>query len=260
MTKCSDIAKHIEALAPCNLACDWDNVGLLVGDMNKEVKRVLVALDNDEAITNEAIALGADMIVSHHPIMFSPVRRITEDEPQQRMLRRLCESGICHYAAHTNMDCAIGGLNDYLAQKLGLENAAVFAFGEHGAGFGRISELKEEKSLSELLELCREKLKSEGLRYVGALDKKITTVAVNSGSGGDILGDCIKRDVDLLITGDVKYTLAREAYENGICVIDAGHYGTEIIFVEMITAYLEKEFKEVEFIASRANVPVLKTY
>ncbi len=158
MTKCADIASYIEALAPRHLACDWDNVGLLVGDMNKEIKKVLIAMDNDELITAEAIELGADMIISHHPVMFSPVKRITEADPQQRMIRRMCQAGICHYAAHTNMDCAIGGLNDYLARKLELHGAAVIEETCDGAGFGRMAELEEEKTLKAMIAITMEKL------------------------------------------------------------------------------------------------------
>lgn len=260
MAKCIDIANYIEALAPCNLACEWDNVGLLVGDMNKEIKKVLIAMDNDEYITAEAIELGADMIISHHPIMFAPIKRMTESDPQQRMIRRMCESGICHYATHTNMDCAVGGLNDYLAKKLGLADAFVIEDNSNGAGFGRMAELKEEKTLADMIKICEDNLNLDSVKYVGELNRKICRVAVNSGSGSDILGECISRGIDLLITGDLKYTPAREAYENGIAVIDAGHYGTEIIFTELMKNYLESKFEDVKFIVSKANVPVIKNH
>lgn len=260
MSKCIDIVRCIEELAPCSLACDWDNVGLLVGDMDKDIRKILICLDNDEHVTAEAVELGADMIISHHPIMFSPINRMTESDPQQRMIRRMCENGICHYAAHTNMDCAVGGLNDYLAVKLGMENAFVIEDNGNGAGFGRMAELKEEKTLGDMVKLCEDRLNLDSVRYVGELNRKIRTVAVNSGSGSDILGECIKRGVDLLITGDLKYTPARDAYEKGIAVIDAGHYGTEVIFTELMKDYLEKKFSDIEFIISKANVPVIKNH
>ncbi len=258
--KCKDIANHIETLAPRHLACDWDNVGLLVGDMEREVKKVLISLDNDEHVVAEAERLGADMIISHHPIMFTPINRITESDPQQRMIRHMCRTNICHYAAHTNMDCAIGGLNDYLAKKLGLSGAAVIEETCDGAGFGRLAELSKETTLESMISLCEERLNLDSVRYVGELDRKIRKIAVNSGSGSDILGECINLGVDLLITGDLKYTPAREAYERGIAVIDAGHYGTEVIFTELMKEYLEKEFYDIEFIISKANVPVLKNH
>lgn len=258
--KCRDIANHIEKLAPCHLACEWDNVGLLVGNADKEISKILICLDNDERVTSEAIALGADMIISHHPIMFSPINRLTESVPEQRMIRRMCENGICHYAAHTNMDCAAGGLNDYLAMKLGLEGAVVIEDNGNGAGFGRMAELSNDKTLADMIKTCEDNLNLDGVKYVGELDRKIHKVAVNSGSGSDILGECVALGVDLLITGDLKYTPARDAYDKGIAVIDAGHYGTEIIFTELMKDYLEKEFSDIEFIISKANIPVLKNH
>ncbi len=260
MTKCADISKHIEKLAPCYLACEWDNVGLLVGDMNKEIKKVLICLDNDEHVVEEAEKIGADMIISHHPIMFSPINRMTECDPQQRMVRRMCQLGICHYAAHTNMDCAKGGLNDYLDKKLGFENTDIIEVTAPDAGFGRLAELDKEITLSDMIEICEEKLNLDAVKYVGELNRKVKKVALNCGGGSDILDDCISEGVDVLITGDVKYSVARKAYENGIAVIDAGHYGTEVIFTELIKDYLEKEFKDIDFVISKENVPVLKNH
>ena len=259
MVKCNHIAQYIETLAPCNLACDWDNVGLLVGDKDKEIKKVLIALDNDERVTGEAISLSADMIITHHPIMFSPINRLTESNAEQRMLRRLCENGICHYAAHTNMDCALGGLNDYLASKLGIEDVSVVEETVDGAGFGRMGRVAE-TTLSAMIELCEEKLALDSVRYVGDLDRKICKVAVNSGSGSDIIGKCAELGIDLLVTGDLKYTPAREAYDLGIAVIDAGHYGTEVIFTKLMKDYLEKKFPDVEFVISQKHVNVLKSH
>lgn len=258
MTKVIEIARYIEKLCPLNLACEWDNVGLLVGDENADVSKVLICLDNDENVTSEAIELGADMIISHHPIMFSPINRLTEDNPQQRMIRRMCENGICHYAAHTNMDCAIGGLNDYLTSVLGFSNAEIFEKTSDNAGFGRYVELAEEKTLSEIITLCKQKLNLPLVSYVGQMDKKIKTIVVNSGSGSSALDKCIAEKVDLLITGDIKYNVARDAAENNVALIDAGHYGTEIVFTSLVKDYLEKEFGDVEFVISKANVSTIK--
>jgi len=260
MIKCRDIAGAIESLCPVRLACQWDNVGLLVGDGDKEIKKVLVTLDVDEAVVEEACTMGADMIVSHHPLMFNPINRLTEDDPQQRALRRLCSSGICVYSAHTNMDCAKDGLNDYLATKLGFEKTDMLEITSDDAGFGRVAKILGDKTLEEIIKLCEDALNLCDVRYVGELSRKISTVAINSGSGSDVLGECIKRNIDLLITGDVKYSVARTAYENGVAVIDAGHYGTEIIFTELMSQYLKDSVSGIEIFVSKANVPVLKTH
>ena len=258
MSKCREIAEHIEKLCPVNLACEWDNVGLLVGDSEKEIKKVLVCLDVDESVVKECISLGADMIVSHHPIMFSPVNKLTEDDPQQRFIRKMCEKGICHYAAHTNMDCARGGLNDYLAEKLGFSKTEIFEKTADNAGFGRYTEA--DSTLEDMILLCEEKLNLSSLRYVGEPGSRIRSVVVNSGSGSDALDGCIERGVDLLITGDLKYSVARKAYEFGVCVIDAGHYGTEIIFTELVSRYLGERFKDAQIFISKANTSVLQTH
>lgn len=260
MIRCEDIAAYIEEKYPVILACDWDNVGLLVGDGKRKVSKVLIALDNDEHVTAEAEKIGADMIITHHPIMFEPIKRLTAADPQQRMIITLCRTGICHYAAHTNMDCAEGGLNDYLAEKLGLKNTEILDKTAPNAGFGRVAELGGEKTLSDMIEVCEKSLNLSDVRYVGDLNRRIKRLAVNSGSGASALDLCIKNRVDLLITGDLKYTPAREAYENGIAVIDAGHYGTEVIFTELMQKYLAERFSDLDIAVSSANVPVLKSH
>ena len=260
MAVCRGVCDYIEKLCPLSYACDWDNVGLLVGDSEREISKILICLDNDEKVVNEAIKLGVDMIISHHPIMFTPINRITSDTPQGRMIAKMCANLICHYDCHTNMDSAKGGLNDYLARKLGLERTCVMEETSEGAGFGRKAELDGDVTLEDMISLCEDRLNLKTVNYVGDLDKKITTVAVNCGSGSSVLEQCIKDGVDLLVTGDLKYSVAREAYENNVAVIDAGHYGTEIIFTELMEEYLKKEFSDIEILISRANVPVLKTH
>lgn len=260
MVKCKDIISVMEKLAPPRLACEWDNSGFLVGDGDKEINKILLCLDVDEKVVCEAIAVGADMIISHHPTMFTPVNRLTEATPQQRLLRMLCKSEICLYSAHTNMDCALGGLNDYLAAKLGIQEPKVLEETVDGAGFGRYGRLKEKTTLAEMLGVCAKALNLSDLRYVGDLEREIATVAVNSGSGSDILEKCIEEGIDLLVTGDLKYTPARNAYERGIAVIDATHYGTEIIFTELVRDYLSYRLEGVEIAISKSNCNVLKTY
>lgn len=260
MLKCRDVAEYMERLCPKELACDWDNVGLLVGDMDKEIKKILVALDVDEHVVAEAREFGADMIITHHPIMFNPINTMTESDPQQRAIRAMCKYDICHYAAHTNIDCASGGLNDYLAKKLELEDICIFETTAENAGFGRCAKLKDEKTLEDMLLLCKKSLNLADVRYVGDLTRKISTVVVNSGSGSDCLDKCIAEGVDLLITGDLKYNVARCAYENDTSIIDAGHYGTEIIFTELVSAYLKKGLQNVDINISKANKSVINSY
>lgn len=264
MASVREIADYIEQLAPVRLAEDWDNVGLLVGDADAEVQKVLLALDMDEYVAQEAADVGAQLVVTHHPVMFHAINRLTEDDPQQRALRLLVQSGISHYAAHTNLDVAAGGLNDYMAYLLGLKNTEVLdvTATEDGVkqGFGRYCELEQPVTVKDMLEKCREVFHMEGVKYVGFPERVVRKVAVNTGGGAGIIGRCYEEDIDLFITGDIKYTVAREAYERGLSVIDAGHYDTEIIVMDFMERYLGNRFEELKFVKSEENIRVLKTY
>lgn len=264
MTTCGEIGAFIEKLAPVALAEDWDNVGLLVGDAEQEVKMVLLSLDMDEYVAQEAADIGADLVVTHHPVMFEPIQRLTEDDPQQRALRLLIEHHISHYAAHTNLDVAAGGLNDYMAFLLGLKNTEILDVTQETDnvkhGFGRYCELETPVQLKEMMERCKTVFHLSGVKYVGYPDRLVRRVAVNTGGGAGIIGRCYEEDIDLFITGDIKYTVAREAYERGMAVIDAGHYDTEIIVMDFMERYLSNQFPKLELVQSKENIRVLETY
>ena len=264
MTKVSKILGTIEKYAPSHLCFDGDNVGLLVGSLKQEVSRILLTLDVDEYVVKEAIEKNANLIISHHPVMFRPISTLTDDCPQQRCIRLMIENSISLISAHTNLDSVNGGLNDYLCKKLSITNTEVIdVTGEYEgclSGFGRVGEFEKEITLKDTLSLCSERLNCKGLRYVGNTDTVIKRVAVNSGSGADVIPYCIKHKVDALITGDVKYNQARDAYESGLCIIDAGHYETERIVTELFEEILKKEFGDITIGISNANTPVFKYY
>ncbi len=263
MIICREIGEYIEQLAPVALAADWDNVGLLVGDAEQEVKKVLLALDMDEYVAQEAADIGANLVVTHHPVMFEPIQRLTEDDPQQRALRLLIEHRISHYAAHTNLDVAAGGLNDYMAYLLGLKNTEILDVTQETDGikhgFGRYCELESPVQLKDMLERCKAVFHLSGVKYVGYPERLVRRVAINTGGGAGVLGRCYEQDMDLLITGDIKYTVAREAYERGMAVIDAGHYDTEIIVMDFMEQYLSKQFPDLVLVQSKENIRVLET-
>ena len=200
------------------------------------------------------------MVLTHHPCMFRAVQRMTEDDPQQRAIRTLIRHDICHYAAHTNLDVATGGLNDFLAQTLGLDHTEVLEVTTpDGQGFGRWCDLPQEIPLGALIAQCKQALGLDGVKYVGDPDRLIKRVAVNSGGGADSMRYCYEKDVDCFITGDIKYTAAREAYERGLCLIDAGHYETEIIVQKFYDEFLSKHFPGIERVLSEYNRKVLQT-
>jgi len=264
MITVGNISEYMNSICPPELAFNGDNVGLIVGSADKKVKKVLITLDVDEKVVSEAVDINADLIISHHPLMFHPVKRLTSSDPMQRTLMLLVKNDISLFSAHTNLDCVRGGLNDYLALKLGIENTSVIDIvstnGEVSHGFGRIGELKETVTLGHMLKLCCEALGAEGLRYVGDPERKIRRVAVNCGGGADAMDACISLGADLFVTGDVKYNPARDAYDNNMALIDAGHYETEHIVINLLYDMLNREFGDTVFVRSEANTPVWSYY
>ena len=227
--KVNEVLKTIEKFAPPYLAYSWDNVGLLVGNGEREVKRILITLDPDVDIVEEAVEKGCDLIVSHHPMFFKGAKHIRTDEPEGRAIELLMKNDISLIAAHTNMDCAEGGINAGLAEIFGLEDVEVLE--ENAAnpscGLGRVGNLKKPMALSELAAFAKDTLAVSGVRAAGAADSVISRIAVAGGSCSEVIPLAIAKGCGAIITGDMKYHETINAVNSGICVIDAGHYGTE---------------------------------
>ncbi len=239
--KAIDIIKIIENVCPENLAYPWDNVGLLCGDENKEIKTVLVTLDTNVNVVQEAIDVGADMIVSHHPILLGGIKRIDYSTPTGKMIKLLIENNIPLFAAHTNMDTAKGSINDALAELFNLNDIKILE--QHtensDAGLGRYGKIKTPVKLSELAEITKKNLKTPHVRVSGDLDTVISTIAVASGSCSEIIPLAKSLGCDVIITGDMKYHNAIDNVESGICIIDAGHYPTETIVMDIFKNILK---------------------
>ena len=259
-----DIIKIFEAEFPNEYAFDGDNVGLLIGDEAADVTKVLATCDVDIGVVREAIACGANLIVSHHPLMFHKTNRLTESNPEQSAIRLMISNGISHYAAHTNLDTAPGGLNDLMASLLGMEDTTVAEpegeddRGVHG--YGRICTLKESLTLKELMDRVISVFGADGLRYTGSLDDKVTKLAVNTGGGAGIIDTCIAAGCDTLITGDVKYNAYRDARENGMNIVDIMHFDSEHIAMDLFESWFARKLPELEVIKSRANTNMIKSY
>ncbi len=364
-----DIMEVMEGLAPQNYACDWDNVGLQVGNYGAPINKILLCLDVSREIIEEAISLGADLIISHHPLLFSPLTSIIKEDGKGEIIYRAIKNNINIYSAHTNMDIAPGGLNDYLLDKLDFKNSMVLeiigkeqlyklvvfvpkkyevrvaeALNQGGAGhignyshcsfrvdgigtfkpmkgtnpfigelgkvekveetrletivantdldrviasmleahpyeevaydviplknsgqergIGRVAILEDGKDLNELVAMVKTKLGIKHLSVVGDLNKPISRVALVNGSGANYIELAKQRKCDCLITGDVKYHDAQTALELGIAVIDAGHFETEIFFVDLIfnylTAALEDKGLDIEIVKSKVETSPLQ--
>jgi len=262
MAKLKNITQEIETFAPLELAESWDNVGLLVGDAEQEVKRIFLCLDVTSDVANEAIEYGADVIIAHHPLFaptFAPLTRIVEQDIVGRIIRKLAKNDISLYVAHTNFDSCDGGLCDILAEKLELKNPrplndseCLNELGKPTEKFGRLASCAP-TTLGEFVKLVEQKLNVPTIKFAGDLNKTIETVVTVSGAGSDMLYPAYRAGADVLVTADVKHHIGQMASELGIAVIDAGHFETEILFCEFMQVFLREKFSECDVGVSNAK-------
>lgn len=249
MTKVADVMSALKELAPIELAEEWDNVGLLVGTPEKEVHKILVMLDLDEKGVEEALEVNADMIITHHPVIMKPLSSITDP-----MLLKVIENKITVCSMHTNLDSAEEGVNQVLAETLGLSNIEPIDF---DGVFGRVGEV-EECTLSELIQSVKLALDIDCVRFVGSKQNTIKKVALLGGSGADFIPNAKIAGCDVYITADVKYHQAQIAEKIGLNVIDAGHFETENPIIYKIARYLRGKTEDVEIITSLRNKSYIK--
>ncbi|SHK06953.1 Nif3-like dinuclear metal center hexameric protein [Tepidibacter formicigenes] len=347
-----DIIKVFEKKYPKDLAYNWDNVGLMIGDLNSKVEKILVTLEATIEVVNEAVEKNVDLIITHHPFLFKGLKNINKNTPKGNCIYKLIQNNISVYSAHTNFDIAYNGLNDAIANILDLEDIKILdktyveklykiaiytpisheesvrdAMAKAGAGhigkyshctfntkgigtfmpldnsnpyigskdnlekveeikietickqqdlnkvvnemlkvhpyeevaydiyklknegekygLGRIGLVKENMTLGVFAQTVKEKLNLKDLRFVGNPNKEIKKVAIVSGSGAEFISKAYNKGADVLITGDVKYHDAQDALEIGMGVIDAGHFGSENIFSDVVVEYLSDKLSSV---------------
>ncbi len=220
---------------------EWDNVGLLCGHADHDVRSCLVTLDVTEAVADEAAASGADLIVSHHPLLFS-ASSLSDETPDGRLLLSLAERGIAVISLHTNLDSAPDGVNDVLAQRLELQDISTFDGGNHG--IGRIGTVPEQDLLT-FARFVKERLNAGGVRYAPG-GRSVRRVAVGGGSCMDFLPQAVAAGCDTFVTGDVKYHQFQQAAKLGVNLVDAGHFPTEDPVCEALCGFLRGQFPEIE--------------
>ena len=258
MLSCQVVMNALERIAPRHLAEDWDNTGLLVGSYAQKVERILVALDVDDTVVAEAIERSADMIVAHHPAIFRGMKHLRTDLPLGRRLAALLTHGIAVAAAHTNLDMTRGGVNDVLAERLGLEKLRSFITTAQTDGsaesLGRIGTLPAPVTIDDFAHRVRERLGVSHVRLVRAADRPVRRVAVVGGAGAEFIDTAVRRGADVYVTGDVKYHEAQRAAEQGMHLIDAGHFGTERpvlpVLADLLRAELAAEHGTVEILVT----------
>lgn len=264
MATAADILQYIESIAPAYMAESWDNVGLLCGRRSKEVNKILVALDPFRNVIAEAIQIGADCIVTHHPLIFRDnLMAVNEDTEAGRNLLTLIENGIAAINAHTNLDLAPEGVNDVLAATLGLTDIEVLnpnGSDSQGRPYGLLhSGTIGQMPLEDFLAQVKEKLGCQGLRYVNG-GKPVHKVAVGGGSCADGMYEAAAAGCDTFVTADVKYNQFRNAYELGLNLIDAGHFHTENPTMPILAAKLRLAFPDVEVIFSEKHTDCMNFY
>lgn len=244
--RCSDVIKILDTLSPASFAEGWDNVGLLVGRKDKTVHKVMLAVDATDDVVEQTVLQGVDMLITHHPLLFSGIKKITEDDFIGRRLIKLIKNDICYFAMHTNFD--VMGMADAAADALKLIGceALEITYEDEIAkeGIGRIGKLPEEMSVGECAKLCKEVFDIDHVRVYGEKDLLVETVAIVPGSGKDYIENAIVKQADVYITGDIGHHHGLDAMEQGLVIIDAGHYGIEKIFVSYMAEFFENQMPE----------------
>ena len=250
MSTVTHIYDAIDRLAPFWLTMDFDNTGILVGDRNREIACALLALDCTPAVVEQARQLGAQLIITHHPVIFHPLKRVNEDAVVYQLIR----SDIAVISAHTNLDIAQGGVNDALASAIGLRDCRGLELlnEQTGAWLGRIGTLPEPlfpEAFAAHIKAC---LNASSIKF-SAAPRAIRTVALCSGSGADCLDAAISAGADALLTSEVKQHEYLAAAAAGISIFDAGHFDTEDIVIEPLRDYLAKEIPDVHFFTTHRS-------
>ena len=251
MIKVNNIIKEMELLAPTYLKEDFDNVGLMVGDKNKEVKKVLLALDCTLKVIEEAKKENVELIITHHPLIFKRPSSITTDTLQGKKIIELIKNDISLYSSHTNLDSVENGLNDTIVSILGFDNSKILEKNKRDdkAGLGRIVSLNESIQLEDLISKIKKSLNINNLRVVKGKDK-VNKITIINGSGQDFIGKAVALGADCIITGDTTYHFASDYKEMEISILDVGHFASEQITFFNVMENLKEKFKDVEFITS----------
>jgi dinuclear metal center YbgI/SA1388 family protein len=255
--ECKKVIEILEKQSPKSYACDWDNVGLLVGREDKEIQKIYIALDATDEAIEEAIANGADMLLTHHPMIFKGMKRVTQEDFIGRRIIRLIQNDISYYAMHTNFD--VMGMADLAADYLGISDTRVLeitSVSETGEeGIGRYGSLKKEMTVRECCEEVKQAFSLENVKVFGNLERKVKTAAISPGSGRSVISNALQARVDVLITGDIDHHEGIDAVAQKLTVIDAGHYGVEHIFIPYMEQYLKREAKELEIAVQPLTFP-----
>ena len=243
---CRELIEKLEELAPKSLACDWDNPGFLAGRGDKKIKKVLVALDATDRVVEQAVREQADLLLTHHPLIFRALKQVNDTNFISRRIVTLLQADISYFAMHTNFDAAPGCMADLAAKRLGIRDGyPLEVTGEVSGvpvGIGKTGALTEPVTLDALAELVKQAF---GLPFVlaygsNAVREPVSRIAVSPGAGGSMIRYALEQKAQVLITGDIGHDDAIDAAAQGMVIIDAGHYGLEHIFIPFMAEYVAR--------------------
>ena len=271
MPTVADVRQFMESLAPLDLAESWDNVGLLFGHEHVEVTTVLTCLTLTPDVAEEAIETGTQLVISHHPVLFRPVQRLTSETIEGEMLLRLAAASVAVYSPHTSFDSAIDGINQQLAELFELsaiQPLRPFESSSAGArrvpdtdhvdrrlttGSGRCGDLPAPTTLGRFVDSVRDRLHVAHIAFVGEGDSAILRVGIACGSAAESMCDAIESGCHVLLTGEARFHACLEARSRGIAMVLAGHYATERPGIEALAERLSNRFPEIDSVASRVE-------
>ena len=246
------IKEYLDSLYSPSLKASYDNVGLMVGSLKKEVNTILLALDLTREVMDEAIKKNVDLIITHHPLLFKPLYMIDTDSDPGSIIKDLIKYDIVNFSLHTNFDSA--KMNDYLSSLIGIENKEVLSIKENCGVIGTI----KKTSLKDYVKVIKDAFKIDECEYYGEKNLSIEKVAICGGSGSSFFMDALNKGADLYITGDVSYSRGIEAKRMGLNVLNVGHF-IESLYVNVLKKDLSKLDKSFEIIKSKVNpVPYIK--
>ena len=238
--KVRDVMEVIEGFAPLSIQEKWDNSGLCIGSPDSRVSSILLGLDCTPELVDEAVECGSDMIVTHHPLIFSGLKKISPDDKVGSAVIKAISNGISIYAAHTNADKVLSGVSGAMASRMGLENLEILDEDGDGTGLGVVGNLPEPMSAEEVIAMVKSKFSLKAMRTSRPLTEKISRVAVCGGSGGSLIGAAVRSGAQLYVSGDISYH--NFFTEDGFMIMDIGHYESEIEIVEILFSLLRKNF------------------
>ena len=238
--KVRDIVKVIEEFAPLGIQESWDNSGLCIGSPDAPVSSVLLGLDCTPELVDEAVSCGADMIVTHHPLIFSGLKKISPDDQVGEAVIKAIRAGISIYAAHTSADKVLAGVSGAMASRLGLENVTILDEDGEGTGLGVVGDLPEPLTAAEAAALVKERFGLKAMRSSRPVEGRIGRVAMCGGSGGSLIPAARRSGAQLYISGDISYH--NFFTPEGFMIMDIGHYESEIEIVDILFSLLRKNF------------------